>query len=252
MGIIKWAGVSFLIFLCLISGCATVNSEWKKTVATDTTVAYESFIRQYPRSSYAAAAKERIAAKKWEGARTLDTIRAYEHFIMDYPKSSYVPAARERLKSLYSIDSKEVKTIATLQKEKDPKAEEPEIISRLIMAGANCLDGNANWTSIEEGRIIYQTLKNYQGKLVTESMRRVIVTSINRLHVLFLAVKLGIDGSQKALNELLIVYGDKGMAEDYLNSGSNELHDGGAEWAKRNGYSIQTGPGSNRVRWGSF
>jgi hypothetical protein len=54
------------------------------------------------------------------------------------------------------------------------------------------------------------------------------------------------------LNDLLLVHGDKSMAEDYLNAGSKELHDGGAAWARANGYTIKSGFGSSRVSWGSF
>ena len=59
-------------------------------------------------------------------------------------------------------------------------------------------------------------------------------------------------GTQSPLNDLLMKYGDKSMAEDYINSGSKELHEGGAAWARANGYSIRAGPGSHRVGWGSF
>jgi hypothetical protein len=242
----------FIGLIFLVSGCATVNSEWKKTRELDTVSGYESFASRYPKSSYANQARDQIVAKKWEGVKALDTIRAYEDFIMEYPKSSFVSGARERLKVLYNLDPREIKNITNLQKAKDSRVDQPDLVSRLLMAGANCLDDNAQWINLEQGRAIYQMLKNYDGRTLTDSMRRVIVVSINRLHVLFLVVKLGVNGSEQALNELLLDYGNKSMAEDYLNSGSIGLHDGGAAWARRNGYRIQSGPGSHRVRWGSF
>jgi len=49
-----------------------------------------------------------------------------------------------------------------------------------------------------------------------------------------------------------MVYGDRSMAEDYLNSGSDELHDWAVKWGKAHGYSIHTGSGSNRAAWGRF
>lgn len=127
------------------------------------------------------------------------------------------------------------------------------MISRLVITGANCLDDNANWADVRQGHIVYGILKGNPEPLVTGSLRCVIVTDINRKKVLFLAVKLGIPGSQKAINKLLMTHGDKSMAEDYLNSGSSDLYEGGAAWARAHGYYIMTGMfGSHRVSWGVF
>jgi len=53
------------------------------------------------------------------------------------------------------------------------------------------------------------------------------------------------------LRALLMLYGDKALAEDYLNSGQAELEAISREWAGAHGYNITTGSGSHRVRWGS-
>jgi len=52
------------------------------------------------------------------------------------------------------------------------------------------------------------------------------------------------------LRSLLLRYGDKTLAEDYLNCGKEELADAAREWGRAHGYNIKTGPGSHRVRWG--
>jgi hypothetical protein len=52
------------------------------------------------------------------------------------------------------------------------------------------------------------------------------------------------------LKELLKLYGDKPLAEDYLNCGQPQLADAGREWASAHGLTVRTGMGSNRVRWG--
>jgi hypothetical protein len=52
------------------------------------------------------------------------------------------------------------------------------------------------------------------------------------------------------LRELLLLYGDKALAEDYLNCGQSELDDAGQAWANSHGYNVGTGYGSHRVRWG--
>ncbi len=53
------------------------------------------------------------------------------------------------------------------------------------------------------------------------------------------------------LIELLDIYGDKKLAEDYMNCGQYNLDSAGREWARKRGYNVSTGRGSYRVRWGS-
>ena len=126
------------------------------------------------------------------------------------------------------------------------------IIEKLIIVGANCLDENANWTNRYKGRNIYNILKSYDSESLSNSMSKVVLMQIDRKKVLFLVAKLGIPGTQKPLNDLLLKYGDKWMAEDYLNSGSGELSSGGRKWAQIHGYNISSGYGSNRIEWGKF
>ncbi|MEI6297390.1 MAG: hypothetical protein WCO84_07180 [bacterium] len=52
------------------------------------------------------------------------------------------------------------------------------------------------------------------------------------------------------LRNLLLRYGDKTLAEDYLNCGKSELADAAREWGSAHGYNVKTGSGSHRVRWG--
>jgi hypothetical protein len=134
----------------------------------------------------------------------------------------------------------------------DVKAQEPQILDALVSTGANCLNGQAGWVDAKRGRIVYDALKKIEGKLVTESLARKVIKGTNRLHVLFLGVKLGIPGSQERLNQILMNHGDKKMAEDFLNSGSQDLFEGGKRWANAHGYRINTGMGSHRVGWGRF
>jgi len=51
--------------------------------------------------------------------------------------------------------------------------------------------------------------------------------------------------------DLLEGYGDKSLAEDYLNCGQPDLDAEGREWAYRHGYSVGVGAGSHRATWGS-
>lgn len=123
---------------------------------------------------------------------------------------------------------------------------------KLIAAGARVLDRDGDWTDRTEGRRIYDELKGKDGTIVTKALVRKVLESNRRLQVLFLAVKLGIPGSEERLNDVLEAYGDQSMAEDYLNSGSSELYAGAERWAQKRGYYIATGMGSHRVGWGRF
>jgi hypothetical protein len=122
----------------------------------------------------------------------------------------------------------------------------------LLRAGARLLNGRADWTDAVGARAIYDELKQMDGDLVTKAIVRRVTSGEDRLRVLFLAVKLGIPGSENRLNDLLQAYGDETMAEDYLNSGSQLLNEGARRWASERGYSINAGGGSHRVAWNQF
>ena len=51
--------------------------------------------------------------------------------------------------------------------------------------------------------------------------------------------------------DLLEGYGDKTLAEDYLNYGQPDLDAAGRGWLHRRGYSVVTGPGLHRAERGS-
>lgn len=122
----------------------------------------------------------------------------------------------------------------------------------LLHVGAGLLDGNGDWTDAAKARPIYDELKGMDGSIVTKAIVRRVTGGQDRLRLLFLAVKLGIPGSEQHLNELLQAFGDESMAEDYLNCGSQLLYEGAKRWATERGYSINAGGGSHRVAWGQF
>lgn len=53
------------------------------------------------------------------------------------------------------------------------------------------------------------------------------------------------------LGDMLERYGDKRLAEDYVNSGHPDLASAARAWARKRGYSEDTGSGSSRAHWGS-
>lgn len=124
--------------------------------------------------------------------------------------------------------------------------------NNLLHVGAKLLSGRGEWTDAVKARPVYDELKGMDGRLVTEAIVRRVTSGQDRLRVLFLAVKLGIPGSEQHLNDLLQAYGDKSMAEDYLNCGSQLLYEGAKRWANDRGYSINAGGGSHRVAWDQF
>ena len=63
-------------------------------------------------------------------------------------------------------------------------------------------------------------------------------------------IRIGEDKNIPELCDLLLRYGDKLLAEDYLNCGKAELSSAAQDWASKHGFSTETGSGSHRVRWG--
>jgi hypothetical protein len=171
-----------------------------------------------------------------------------------------------------------VRSVSELLNRGNPKVNEPKVVDCIINTGAMLLTDNAEWIDRNEARDVYDLLKQYNNETIVsglvrkviqyggtsapapaqpklaidEPLRKVIQNEASRLHVLFLSVKLGIPGSQERLNKVLDDLGDKAMAEDFLNSGSSELHEGGKQWANNHGYHIMSGMGSHRVSWGNF
>lgn len=64
-------------------------------------------------------------------------------------------------------------------------------------------------------------------------------------------IKLGRPGSEPLLRSALMKYGGKSMALDYLNCGNGPLDEAGRAWAKKNGYRVNSRPGSYAgPKWG--
>jgi prepilin-type N-terminal cleavage/methylation domain-containing protein len=146
-----------------------------------------------------------------------------------------------------------LQAIKRLLSKKHQAIKQPEVIDWLIAHTAGMLNNEAVWIDQNQARQFYETIKRYEDTLIIDSLIRHCLSSPKiRLRILFLGVKLGIPGSQERLNALLMDHGDKQMAEDFLNSGSDSLFAGGNLWAKKHGYSIFTGQGSHRTRWGQF
>lgn len=229
---------------------------WKKAETENLVEAFDDYLKRFPEGRYARKAQNRKSAlleqQAWEKAKAANSFTSYGEYIKSYPRNPHAEEARKEIAKSYKLNDAEIANVAKLQQDKPAEAKKAEYIDKLIFSGANCLDSNANWIDRVKGRQIYDMLKKYDSQTLTDSMIRVVLIEIDRLKVLFLVVKLGVSGTQKPLNDLLMEYGDKSTAEDYLNCGSKDLYDGGAAWAKAHGGYISTGWGSHRFGWGSF
>ncbi|MBU2028454.1 hypothetical protein KJ761_01005 [Patescibacteria group bacterium] len=193
-----------------------------------------------------------VDRQSWEKARQSNSFEGYGEYIKSNPRGAHVNEARAEIAKSYTLSDEEVNRLVRLQKENPAEAKRALYVDKLMFTAAACLNMQANWVDLKKGRQLYNLLKEYDSQTLGDSMTRVVLIHIDRLRVLFLIVKLGVSGTQNTLNSLLMRYGDKSMAEDFLNSGSRELHSGGASWAGAHGYRIQTGRGSHRVGWGRF
>ncbi len=60
-------------------------------------------------------------------------------------------------------------------------------------------------------------------------------------------------GDERAVGTLIVFlfkYGDKDLAEDFLNCGNIQLSDAASEWAKIHGYRVSELPGIGGPSWG--
>lgn len=64
-------------------------------------------------------------------------------------------------------------------------------------------------------------------------------------------IRQGDESRIPELRELLLRFGDKPLAEDYLNCGHPMMAKAATEWADKHKLSIKAGSGSSRVRWGA-
>lgn len=106
--------VSLLLWLILISGCATMQDRWGSVVFKNTRESYEGFIKEYPDNELAKEAKKRIEDPDYAFMVTcqIGAKEAFDGFASSYPSSEYAPAARsyfEFLKETKLADLKSYK-----------------------------------------------------------------------------------------------------------------------------------------------
>ena len=78
------AGAVALLAVAL--GCA--DSSWEAVRERDTIAAYNQFLRENPKSSYADEAEQRLELSR---IKTIPSVRGYQAFVRDYPHSVLIP-----------------------------------------------------------------------------------------------------------------------------------------------------------------
>lgn len=115
------------------------------------------------------------------------------------------------------------------------------------------LDGS--WAD-GDARPGFQELRRAHPRFYQPGLSRAVTGTgqmLLRRRLLLLGVKIGHRSSERLMVELLNGYGDKEMAEDFLNCGSSALATGAERWAKARGYRIHRyGSGARPLRWGRF
>src|SRR5277367_6684879 len=98
----------FVLVLCCavvlgICGCSRQQSDWQKTRESNTTDAYEQFLKKYPSGEFTAQAQARVKElyeeRDWQKARDTDTLDAYQGFLKQYPEGKWTEEARIRVEN---------------------------------------------------------------------------------------------------------------------------------------------------------
>jgi cell division protein FtsN len=86
-----------------VSGCSRQQSDWEKTRTTNTTDAYELFLKKYPSGEFSSQAQARVKElyeeRDWQKARDTDTLDAYQAFLKQHPEGKWTEEARIRVEN---------------------------------------------------------------------------------------------------------------------------------------------------------
>jgi cell division protein FtsN len=86
-----------------LAGCSRQQSDWEKTRTSNSTDAYELFLKKYPSGEFTAQAQARVKElyeeREWQKARDADTVDAYQAFLKQYPEGKWTEEARIRVEN---------------------------------------------------------------------------------------------------------------------------------------------------------
>jgi cell division protein FtsN len=91
------------VIVLIVAGCSRQQSDWQKTRESNTSEAYEAFLKKYPAGEFSAQAQARLKElyedRDWQKARDTDTAEAYQAFIKQYPEGKNAEEARIRVEN---------------------------------------------------------------------------------------------------------------------------------------------------------
>lgn len=90
--------------LCVgLAACSRQQSDWEKTRTSNSTDAYELFLKKYPSGEFTAQAQARLKElyeeREWQKARDTDTVDAYQAFLKQYPEGKESEEAHIRVEN---------------------------------------------------------------------------------------------------------------------------------------------------------
>lgn len=97
-----------ILVLCMtfclgLAGCSRQQSDWEKTRTSNSTDAYELFLKKYPSGEFTAQAQARLKElyeeREWQKARDTDTVDAYQAFLKQYPEGKESEEAHIRVEN---------------------------------------------------------------------------------------------------------------------------------------------------------
>jgi outer membrane protein assembly factor BamD (BamD/ComL family) len=109
--------ISILIILFSVGlfGCASMQSDWDKAQRQDLSYSYKHFLKKYPNSQYAAAARKNLERATWDETRRFDKPEFYQRYLSEFPNGPHVsealasiePAAFKQAKAMEKIEAME-------------------------------------------------------------------------------------------------------------------------------------------------
>jgi hypothetical protein len=89
-----------MLALSLVA-CSRQETAWSSASSSDTTTAYERYLRDYPAGPHASDARDRLMElrerQEWDRASRLSTPEAYQRYLAGYPEGRFAAEARVRL-----------------------------------------------------------------------------------------------------------------------------------------------------------
>jgi len=99
-----------LLIVLFIFGCASEKKRWENAKLKSTKIAYEDYLKKYPKGLYSDSAQVLLEKLVFKQAQQVDSVKAYEDFIKTYPRSAYADSAQILLEKLYYGQAQKINT----------------------------------------------------------------------------------------------------------------------------------------------